>query len=127
MRWRCLFDAEDVGPAAKDIARVALATLLHKYGFQDPGTTAGALRAVDGLNRHVVLSGAFERQSPETKKLLESPPVPLTRRPRAPRAQSFLRTGDVISFEPRRAFPRRVRARDVRHQRVPGDRVVRPS
>ncbi|MFD0627883.1 hypothetical protein ACFQ2K_39840 [Streptomyces sanglieri] len=40
LRWRCLFDAEDVGPAAKDIARVALATLLHKYGFQDPGTTA---------------------------------------------------------------------------------------
>lgn len=30
LRWRCLFDAEDVGPEAKDVARVALATLLHK-------------------------------------------------------------------------------------------------
>ncbi|MEU4500474.1 hypothetical protein [Streptomyces sp. NPDC024089] len=99
LRWRCLFDAEDVGTAAKDIARVALATLLHKYGFQDPGTTAGALRAVDGLNGHVVLSDAFERRSPEIKKLLESPPVPLTRRPRTSRALTFLRTGDVISFQ----------------------------
>lgn len=99
LRWRCLFDAEDVGPAAKDIARVALATLLHKYGFQDPGTTAGALRAVDELNRHVVLCDAFERHSPEIKKLLESAPVPLTRRPRAPRALSLPRTGGMISFE----------------------------
>ncbi|MFD7495780.1 hypothetical protein ACFV8T_25800 [Streptomyces sp. NPDC059832] len=46
-----------------------------------------------------MLSDAFERQSPEIKKLLESVPVPLTRRPRAPRTLSFLRAGDVISFE----------------------------
>lgn len=84
LRWRCLLDAEDIGAATKNVTRVALATLLHKYGFQDPGTTAGALAAVDELNRQVVLSDAFERQSPEIKKLLESAPVPLTRRPRAP-------------------------------------------
>lgn len=99
LRWRCLLDAEDIGPVTKNVARVALATLLHKYGFQDPGTTADALRAVDELNEGVVLSDAFERQSPEIKKLLESAPVPLTRRPRRPRTLSFLRPGDVISFE----------------------------
>lgn len=84
LRWRCLLDDEDIGAATKNVTRVALATLLHKYGFQDPGTTAGALAAVDELNRQVVLSDAFERQSPEIKKLLESAPVPLTRRPRTP-------------------------------------------
>ncbi|MFB7919470.1 hypothetical protein [Streptomyces sp. NPDC056061] len=99
LRWRCLFDAEDVDPASRNVALVALATLLHKYGFRDPGTTAAALRAVDDLNRDVVLSDAFERRSPEIKELLASAPVPLTRRPRRPRALSFLRPGDVISFE----------------------------
>ncbi|MFF9346257.1 hypothetical protein [Streptomyces sp. NPDC014734] len=98
-RWRCLLDGEDAGAASRNVARVALAALLHKYGFQDPHTTAAALRAVDDLNHDVVLSDAFERRSPEIKELLASAPVPLTRRPRRPRALSFLRPGDVISFE----------------------------
>ncbi len=98
-RWRCLLDADDVRPAAKYVAWVALATLLHKYGFRDDASTSMALTAVDELNRHVVLSDAFERQSPAIKSLLGSTPTPLTRRPRSPRNVTFPRPGDVVSIE----------------------------
>ncbi|NEA98874.1 hypothetical protein [Streptomyces sp. SID13726] len=98
-RWRCLFDAVDATAAAKDIGWVALATLLHKYGFQDSAVTTRALTSVDELNRHVVLSDAFERQSPAIKALLQSAPTPLTRRPRNPGTVTFLRPGDVVSIQ----------------------------
>ncbi|WP_225101940.1 hypothetical protein [Streptomyces sp. CoH27] len=98
-RWRCLLDAADATPAAKDVAWVALATLLHKYGFHDSAITARALTSIDELNRHVVLSDAFERQSPAIKALLRSAPTPLTRRPRNPRTVTFLRPGDVVSIQ----------------------------
>ncbi|WP_416966686.1 hypothetical protein [Streptomyces sp. 4F14] len=94
-RWRCLLD--DADAPAQDVGWVALATLLHKYGFQDGAVTTGALASVDGLNRRVVLSDAFERQSPAIKALLRSAPTPLTRRPRSPRTVTFLRPGDVVS------------------------------
>lgn len=98
-RWRCLLDAADVTSATTCVGRVALATLLHKYGFQDGALTAQALASVDELNRHVVLSDAFERQSPAIRTLLRSAPTPLTRRPRNPRAVTFLRPGDVVSIQ----------------------------
>ncbi|MFE7665982.1 hypothetical protein [Streptomyces celluloflavus] len=99
VRWRCLLDADDASPATKHVAWVALATLLHKYGFRDDAITSMALTAVDELNRHVVLSDAFERQSPAIKSLLRSKPTPLARRPRLPRNVTFLRPGDVLSIE----------------------------
>ncbi|MFK0156715.1 hypothetical protein ACIQVK_32200 [Streptomyces sp. NPDC090493] len=98
-RWRCLFDAADATAAAKDVGWVALATLLHKYGFHDSAITAKALTSVDELNRHVVLSDAFEKQSPAIKALLRSAPTPLTRRPRNTRTVTFLRPGDVVSIQ----------------------------
>ncbi|MFD3547234.1 hypothetical protein ACFWUW_16750 [Streptomyces sp. NPDC058655] len=98
-RWRCLLDSDDASPALRNVAKVALATLLHKYGFQDADLTAQAVAAVDELNRDVVLSDAFERQSREIKELLRSAPAPLTRKPASPRSLTFLRPGDVLSVE----------------------------
>ncbi|MCY0953333.1 hypothetical protein [Streptomyces sp. H27-S2] len=98
-RWRCLLDSEEARPATRNVVRVALATLLHKYGFQDPAVTAAAVEAVDALNRDVVLSDAFARRSDDIKRLLCSAPVPLTRRPGSPRSLTFLRPGDVLSIE----------------------------
>ncbi|MET9083060.1 hypothetical protein ABZX77_14395 [Streptomyces sp. NPDC004237] len=98
-RWRCLLDAADATATAKDVGWVALATLLHKYGFHDGATTARAVASVDELNRHVLLSDMFERQSPAIKALLQEAPTPLTRRPRSPRTVTFLRPGDVVSIQ----------------------------
>ncbi|MCY0922283.1 MULTISPECIES: hypothetical protein [unclassified Streptomyces] len=103
-RWRCLLESEEARPATKDVVRVALATLLHKYGFQDPAITAEAIAAVDALNDAVVLSDAFERQSADIKKLLRTAPTPLSRRPGSPRSVTFLRVGDVLSIELRGHF-----------------------
>ncbi|OKK15994.1 hypothetical protein AMK16_24945 [Streptomyces sp. CB00455] len=103
-RWRCLLDSEEVRPATKDVVRVALATLLHKYGFQDAAVTAQAVAAVDALNRAVVLSDAFERRSEDIKQLLGTPPAPLSRRPASARSLTFLRVGDVLSIELDGAF-----------------------
>ena len=98
-RWRCLLDAPDTRPATKAVTWVALATLLHRYGFADSEVTVAALSAVDLLNDEVVLSDAFARQADKVEALLTSPPVPLTRRPRRPRPVTFLRPGDVVSVQ----------------------------
>ncbi|MFF2013443.1 hypothetical protein ACFVWY_30870 [Streptomyces sp. NPDC058195] len=98
-RWRCLLDCDDARPATKNVVWVALATVLHKYGFQDADVTARAIRAVDELNRDVVLSDAFERQSEDIKRFLSAAPSPLTRKPSVPRSLTFLRAGDVLSIE----------------------------
>ncbi|PZT73777.1 MULTISPECIES: hypothetical protein [unclassified Streptomyces] len=98
-RWSCLLNCDDVRPSAKNMVRVALATVLHKYGFHDEDVTAQAIRAVDDLNRDVVLSDAFERQSEDIKKFLSTAPTPLARKPITPRSLTFLRAGDVLSIE----------------------------
>ncbi|MFE3857056.1 hypothetical protein ACFXPN_38710 [Streptomyces griseorubiginosus] len=98
-RWRCLLDAGDAPAADRNVGWVALATVLHKHGFHDGALTARALTSVDELNRHVVLSDAFARQSPAIKALLRSTPAPPTRRPRSPRTVTFLRPGDVVSVQ----------------------------
>ncbi|MFB6504736.1 MULTISPECIES: hypothetical protein [unclassified Streptomyces] len=98
-RWRCLLDGDEVPPATKNAVWVALAAVLHKYGIQDAAVTARAVGAVDALNRDVVLSDAFGRRSEEIKEFLRSAPVPLTRKPAAPRPLTFLRVGDVLSIE----------------------------
>jgi hypothetical protein len=99
VRWRCLLDAANASPATKCKVWVALATLLHRYGLADETVTAHALTAIDELNRDVVLSDAFARQSPAIKDFLQSPPTPLGRRPRRPRTLTLLRPGDVLSVQ----------------------------
>jgi len=98
-RWRCLLDAASAHIHTKNIAWVALATLLHKYGFRDEHITARALTAIDDLNKDVVLSDGFARQSEAIKAFLRSEPTPLTRAPRRPRLETFLRVGDVVSIQ----------------------------
>jgi hypothetical protein len=103
-RWRCLLDAGNAHVHTKNIAWVALATLLHRYGFRDKHITAKALTAIDDLNKDVVLSDAFARQSKATKAFLQSTPKQLTRRPQRPKPETFLRVGDVVSIELNRYF-----------------------
>ena len=98
-RWRCLLDDDEARPVTKNVVWVALATTLHKYGFQDPAVTAEAVAAVDALNDAVALSDAFARQADKIKEFLASPPLPLTRKPSDPRPLTFLRPGDVLSVE----------------------------
>ncbi|MBG0831615.1 hypothetical protein HS041_28190 [Planomonospora sp. ID67723] len=98
-RWRCLLQAPDTDTTTRDIAWVALATLLHKYGMRADDVTAAALRALDGLDDAAVLSKAFPRRSPVIRALLQSPPVPPARRPPRRRAVTFLRPADVVSIE----------------------------
>ncbi|MGX6603440.1 hypothetical protein ACWKSP_15055 [Micromonosporaceae bacterium Da 78-11] len=98
-RWRCLLDAEDASAAYRDKMWVALATLLHRYGLQDDTVTDRAVTAVDDLDRDVVLADTFARQAPAIKAFLRSPPTPLTRRPRQPRATTLFRAGDVLSVQ----------------------------
>lgn len=98
-RWRCLLDSPEARPATKNVVLVALAVTLHKYGFQDTDLTAAAVHAVDELNREVVLSDAFDRQSAEIKDFLRSAPTPPTRKPGRPRSLTFFRVGDVLSIE----------------------------
>ncbi|MEU0412159.1 hypothetical protein ABZ307_30650 [Streptomyces griseorubiginosus] len=97
-RWRCLLDAADAPATERNVGWVALATVLHKHGFQDSAVTGNALTSVDELNHHAALSDAFARQSPAIKAFLRSTPTPLTRRPRNPRTVTFLRPGDVVSI-----------------------------
>jgi hypothetical protein len=97
-RWRCLLDAADGDRTTMDKVWVALATLLHRYGLTDEAVTAHALAAIDELNRDVVLSDAFARQSAAIKDFLQSPPPPPPlRRPRRARTMTLLRPGDVLS------------------------------
>ena len=92
--WRLL----DSGGAAGAVARVAFATLLHKYGRRDDEAIEQAVTAIDELNRDVVLSDAFHRQSPAIATFLRSEPVSLTRRPRRLKPVTFLRPGDLIAI-----------------------------
>jgi hypothetical protein len=87
-RWRCLLDAADTAPALRDKTWVAVATLLHRYGLSDATVTAHALTAVDELGL-----------TPAVQELLLTPPVPLTRRPRQPRATTVLHAGDVVAVQ----------------------------
>jgi hypothetical protein len=103
-RWGCLFDAKRAPIHMKNVAWVAFATLLHKYGVCDQHVTAKAVAAIDHLNEDVVLSDAFARQSVAIKDLLKSAPTPPARQPRRPMLMTFLRVGDVISIQLDRYF-----------------------
>ncbi|WBB93800.1 hypothetical protein [Verrucosispora sp. WMMC514] len=103
-RWRCLLDADDTAAATRHRGWVAMAVLLHRYGLAAPAVTAHASAAIDSLNRDVVLSDAFARQSPAIKDFLSTPPPPLTRRPRRPGTLTLLRPGDVVSIQVKASF-----------------------
>lgn len=100
-RWNCVLKAgkEEVGAYYKEKVILVLAVLLHKYGFKDKTITEQALKAIDKLNKGVVLSDHFFRKTEEIKAVLNSDPVPLKKRPGHRESITFYRSKDVISFQ----------------------------
>ncbi|GET45936.1 hypothetical protein [Capnocytophaga felis] len=101
LRWDCALkpSAEKDKKHYRNKTLVAMATLLHKYGFSDPKITAQAFDAIDSLNKDVVLSDDFARKTPQIKELLKNPPAPLKRRPALPESVTFYRPKDIIAIE----------------------------
>ncbi|MBB5620102.1 hypothetical protein HDE69_001140 [Pedobacter cryoconitis] len=100
-RWNCVLKAgkEEIGAYYKEKVILVLAVLLHKYGFKDKTITEQALKAIDKLNKGVVLSDHFFRKTEEIKAVLNSDPVPLKKRPGHRESITFYRSKDVISFQ----------------------------
>ena len=101
LRWNCVLLAQEdtVSLNYKWTTSVALAVVLHKYGFQDQTLTTNALIAIDELNRAVVLSDDFYRKSEEIKLFISDKPTPLLRRPSVKKNITFYRPGDVVSIQ----------------------------
>lgn len=100
-RWNCVLKAgkEEVGAYYKEKVILVLAVLLHKYGFKDKAITEQALKAIDKLNKGVVLSDHFFRKTDEIKAVLNSAPIPLKKRPGHRDSITFYRPKDVVSFQ----------------------------
>jgi hypothetical protein len=100
LRWNCILNGgQDISANYKQRTVLALATLLHKYGFGDKQITENALAAIDNLNEAVALSDEFFRKSDDIKKLLNSEPVPLKRKPTTPESITFYRKQDVVAIQ----------------------------
>lgn len=101
LRWGCALQkpVDEADSQGHDLVCLTLAAVLHRHGFCDDALTRSALDAVDRLNRRVVLSDAFERNSTAIKALLGSLPTPLARRPPLARHVTFWRAGDAASVQ----------------------------
>ena len=101
LRWNCILNADKdaVTDNYKLITTLGLCIQLHKYGFADKDLTAKALKAIDKLNKDVVLSDDFFRKSDEIKKIINLTPVSLKRKPTIPENITFYREKDVISIQ----------------------------
>jgi len=102
LRWGCALDGtkEEVTDNYKDMVKLTLAVLLHKYGMKDKQITEDALKAIDSLNDKVVTSDAFFHQTAKMKDFLQTEPVALAKRPVRPKGDvTFYRAQDVISFK----------------------------
>lgn len=99
-RWKCALDAPggDVHPDYKLKVNIALAVLLHKYGFVDEAIGTTAVEAIDVLNRQVALSDHFYKNAAPIKALIRSAPQPLRKRPACPENFTLWRTGDAFSY-----------------------------
>lgn len=100
-RWNAALLATDdeVAPIYRDKVVVALATLLHKYGYAEPSITDRAIDAIDALNDAVALDDHFYRRSASFSDELQTTPTPLSRRPGQPDHTTFYRARDVISIQ----------------------------
>lgn len=98
-RWNCILNASEISGNHKQITILALSILLHKYGFKDSEIETKAIKAIDFLNKEVVLSDDFFRKSEEIKQFILSAPTPLKRKPSIPESITFYRKGDVISIQ----------------------------
>lgn len=100
-RWNCILTTNDkhISEHYKQRTYLALAVLLHKYGYKYEPITTNALKSIDLLNKDVVLSDDFYRKSDDIKAFLATEPVQLKRRPAMPESITFYRPKDVISIE----------------------------
>lgn len=101
-RWNCALDAEqsEVSENYKEMLILSLAVLLHKYGLLNQDITQKALSAIDRLNDKVALSDAFFHQTDKIKELINSKPIPITKKPWPPKNNiTFYRAKDVISIQ----------------------------
>lgn len=101
LRWDCALQGtkEEVTDNYKEMVKLTLAVLLHKYGMMNEQITKDALKAIDYLNEKVVTSDAFFHQTNKMKEFLQVEPVPLTKRPSLPKYNiTFYRAHDIISF-----------------------------
>ncbi|MBV8251546.1 MAG: hypothetical protein JO154_02985 [Chitinophaga sp.] len=99
-RWNCVLQADrEISLDYRHKTSLALAVLLHKYGFADKTITDSALQAIDALNKGVVLSDDFFRKSDDIKAFIQSTPVSLKKKPSYAESLTFYRGEDVISFQ----------------------------
>ena len=89
-RWGYLLDTENARIHTKNVASMALATLLHKYGVRDKHVTAKAVAAINHLTR--------TWSSPTPSRASRRSATPPARQPR-PTLMTFLRVGDVMSIQ----------------------------
>ncbi|RAJ82259.1 hypothetical protein CLV59_104484 [Chitinophaga dinghuensis] len=100
LRWNCVLLADrEISMNYRHKTVLALAILLHKYGFADQSITDKAILAIDALNAGVVLSDDFYRKSNDIKAFIQAVPVPLKKRPSVAESMTFYRGEDVISIQ----------------------------
>jgi hypothetical protein len=100
IRWnQVLNGSKEISADYTSKAWVVLSVLLHKYGLIDKSIIKKAELAMDALNKGLVLSDDFARQTERIKQFLRRTPEPLKRNPTQPKSITFYRAGDVISFE----------------------------
>jgi hypothetical protein len=102
LRWNCVLQAKstEVTKNYKAKTSLALAVLLHKYGFTDAKLTKEAIAAIDYLNDTVALGDVLYHKTSEIKALLLSTPISLKRAPAFPKeTNTFYREGDILSFQ----------------------------
>ncbi len=101
LRWNCVLQApgDEVAKNYKDQTSLALAVVLHKYGFHVPSLIKRAIKAIDILNKEVALSDNFFRKSVAIKEFIVDLPRPLNRRPSTQKDITFWRAGEVASIK----------------------------
>lgn len=100
-RWNCILTTndKDVSEHYKQKTYLTLSVLLHKYGYKYDAITNNAIKAIDLLNKNVVLSDDFFRKSDEIKQFLATEPIPLKRKPTIPESVTFYRPKDIITIQ----------------------------
>lgn len=99
-RWNCVLNGDhSISPIYRNKTALALAVLLHKYGFMVQNLLKLALDAIDGLNREVALSDDFFRKSEPIKQLLKTDPAPLKRKPATADNITFYRAQDLCAIQ----------------------------
>jgi hypothetical protein len=105
LRWNCVLNIKSKKyELYKEKTWLALAVLLHQYGFSIDKITKNAIKSIDEINKKVALSDSFFRKSNNIKTFLKTKPKPLTKAPNRPDEITFYRAEDIISFQLKNKF-----------------------